>query len=132
MSDIRERSYYPSGVEQDFDKMVLKTTVDNDEGDEVYKEYPAEASVCPVCRGKGSYVNPAIDSQGLSADDFAEDPDFADAYQGGRYDVQCRSCQGRRVILVPTTDGGKAAVERLMRVEAEYRAMVAAELRMGA
>ena len=31
--------------------------------------------ICPICKGEGSYVNP-IDSNGLTGEDFADDPDF--------------------------------------------------------
>lgn len=61
---------------------------------------PARWQQCPTCEGRGRYVNPAIDSHGLSADDFA-DPDFEDAYLSGAYDVTCNQCNGRRNILVP-------------------------------
>lgn len=54
--------------------------------------------VCPVCDGEGKYVNPAVDRNGITADEFAEDPDFADAYFGGTYDMKCRACNGLRVI----------------------------------
>lgn len=54
--------------------------------------------VCPVCDGEGKTVNPDIDSNGLTREDFAEDPDFAKDYRAGAYDIICRGCQGRRVI----------------------------------
>jgi hypothetical protein len=54
--------------------------------------------VCPVCNGNGTTVNPAIDCNGLTAADFAEDPDFAEGYWSGMYDVTCRACNGLRVI----------------------------------
>ena len=50
--------------------------------------------ICPVCDGDGKTVNPAIDANGLTADDFADDPDFADDYLGGVYDIACRACNG--------------------------------------
>lgn len=54
--------------------------------------------VCPVCEGEGKYVNPAIDSQGLSQEDFDEDPDFRESYFAGHYDVPCKCCDGKRVV----------------------------------
>jgi hypothetical protein len=54
--------------------------------------------VCPVCDGEGKTVNPAIDCQGLTAEDFAEDPDFAEDYRSGAYDVRCGGCGGQRVV----------------------------------
>jgi hypothetical protein len=54
--------------------------------------------VCPVCHGNGTTVNPNIDAHGPTAEDFAEDPDFAEDYCKGMYDVTCRGCQGVRVV----------------------------------
>lgn len=50
--------------------------------------------ICPACEGDGHCVNPNIDAHGLTAEDFAEDPDFAEDYFSGVYDVQCRACEG--------------------------------------
>lgn len=54
--------------------------------------------VCPVCEGEGKTVNPNIDAHGLSAADFAEDPDFAEEYMSGTYDITCGGCNGLRVV----------------------------------
>jgi DnaJ-class molecular chaperone len=54
--------------------------------------------VCPVCNGEGKTVNPNIDCNGLTAEDFAEDPDFAFDYKHGMYDIQCQACHGKRVV----------------------------------
>ena len=54
--------------------------------------------VCPVCEGEGKTVNPSIDCNGLTAADFAEDPDFAEDYRNGVYDVRCNACLGERVV----------------------------------
>jgi len=59
---------------------------------------PSKRVVCPQCDGTGKHVNPAIDGHGLSADDFAEDPDFAESYFSGVYDVRCELCNGNNVI----------------------------------
>ena len=50
--------------------------------------------ICPVCDGDGTCVNPAIDCNGLTAEDFAEDPDFAQSYFNHLYDVTCAPCGG--------------------------------------
>jgi hypothetical protein len=54
--------------------------------------------VCPVCDGEGKTVNPNIDAHGLTREDFDEDPDFAEDYMSGRYDITCAACNGLRVI----------------------------------
>jgi hypothetical protein len=55
--------------------------------------------ICPACSGEGTCVNPNIDGNGLSADDFHDDPDFAEAYMEGVYDVRCAACDGGGKIL---------------------------------
>ena len=54
--------------------------------------------VFPVCEGEGKTVNPSIDAHGLTHEDFAEDPDFAEDYRNGMYDIPCRACHGKRVV----------------------------------
>ena len=128
MSDIRERGYYPDSVAQD--QQALTITLIDDQGDE--RVFPAEFAVCPVCHGVGKYVNPSIDSHGISPEEFDEDPDFREQYMSGTYDVTCESCHGNRVMLVPTTDEGKRVLASVLAEEASYRAECEAERRMGA
>lgn len=54
--------------------------------------------ICPVCDGEGKTVNPNIDAHGLTAEDFREDPDFAEDYRSGLYDITCAACNGLRVV----------------------------------
>jgi DNA-directed RNA polymerase subunit RPC12/RpoP len=55
--------------------------------------------VCPVCGGDGKTVDPNIDANGLTREDFHhEDPDFAADYFSGAYDITCRGCDGKRVV----------------------------------
>lgn len=61
---------------------------------------PHHWEVCDLCEGRGKVVNPSIDASGLSAEDFAEDPDFAEGYMSGRYDIVCPQCRGRTTIPV--------------------------------
>jgi DnaJ-class molecular chaperone len=62
--------------------------------------------ICPACRGRGSHVNPAIDAAGISSQDFADDPEFADDYMAGMYDQPCNKCNGSGKI----TDEQAAAI----------------------
>ena len=57
-----------------------------------------EYQVCHLCEGTGTHVNPSIDSNGLTAEDFYEDPDFFEDYRSGMYNVPCYLCSGNRVI----------------------------------
>ena len=50
--------------------------------------------ICRTCRGEGTTVNPNIDANGLSAEDFYDDPGFAEDYMSGVYDVSCGACNG--------------------------------------
>ena len=60
--------------------------------------YHIEWVVCSGCQGRGEYVNPSIDSHGLSQEDFDQDPDFRDDYRSGVYNVTCELCKGRAVM----------------------------------
>lgn len=90
-------------------------------------------AVCSVCDGRGSYVNPAIDSHGLSPEDFYEDEDFAESYFRGHYDMTCEQCGGKRVEPVPNDDDpNKELYDEAVRGHYEMLAEYAAERRMGA
>lgn len=86
---------------------------------------PARFTLCDRCQGSGSHVNPSIDGHGLSAEDFAEDPDFAESYFAGDYDVRCETCMGARVVAVPDLARWTFAQRRLLvrqrRSEREYQ-----------
>lgn len=74
----------------------------DDEGLDRIEPEPATRGrwiVCPVCEGEGKTVNPDIDSNGLTREDFDEDPDFREDYMSGVYDIVCRACSGKRVVL---------------------------------
>ena len=78
---------------------ITFTSYDADDN-EVEHELPTRFGVCPLCQGKGTHVNPSIDAHGIGAEEFAEDPDFAEDYFSGRYDQTCNECHGNRVIHV--------------------------------
>lgn len=115
---------------------VIQWETVNDEGAEIVMEIPAKYEVCPRCEGRGTHVNPAIDEHGISPEEFAEDPDFEEAYFSGRYDVACEMCKGLRVILVPDeTKADKAILKayyRHLRDLREIDAIYRAEREMGA
>ncbi len=79
---------------------------------------PARLVVCGTCNGKGSHVNPSIDSHGLGQEDFDEDPDFAEAYFSGHYDVTCYDCGGQNV--VPELDEDRCTPEQKQALETHY------------
>ncbi len=127
----------------DGDKGYVTLYVDDEEGD--YEEevwFPIKFEVCGGCSGKGTHVHRAIDENGISPDEFAEDPEFAEAYFGGRYDVQCQDCGGNNVMPYIDEDAVKLlGAEKIAHLEAyydnqeadaAYDAECAAERRMGA
>lgn len=76
----------------------IDITITNGIGVERTLSLPAKYEVCESCRGEGKHVNPAIDGNGLSQEDFDQDPDFEEAYFSGVYDIQCLECKGARVV----------------------------------
>lgn len=100
---------------------------------------PARWDVCPNCDGHGKVDHPAF-SNGWTAYDRAEDPDGFEAYMAGAYDVACPVCKGRTTIKVADENQAEPALykayinalDRRAQADAEYRAEIAAERRMGA
>lgn len=96
---------------------------------------PAKFELCPRCRGVGSHVNPAVDGHGITAQEFAEDPDFQESYFAGVYDVACHRCKGEKVIKVVDRERAKARDLELYdeheRALRELEAEEAAERRFG-
>lgn len=83
------------------------TVITEDEGENEVEEtvsLPAKYEVCDGCGGQGTIVNPNIDSHGISPAEFAEDPDFEEAYFSGAYDIACPECNGLRVVKVVNED----------------------------
>jgi hypothetical protein len=101
---------------------VVEELYDPESDEYVDEEVPIHFEVCPTCEGKGSHVNPSIDSEGLGAEDFAEDPDFEDDYRAGTYDVPCYECGGKRV--APAVDVMRCPAALLARVEAHARDLI--------
>jgi len=86
-----------------FDERTMRAVVlvEGEDGVEEERQVRCSYAVCELCNGKGSHVNPSIDCGGLTREDFDEDPDFAEGYFDGMYDVPCYMCNGRRVVPVP-------------------------------
>lgn len=105
--------YGPQYDKIDEAKKKIYVTLTYDDGEEEV-EFPMCWEVCPTCDGNGKYVNPSIDSHGLTHEDF-EDPDFKESYLSGGYDVQCAECKGRRV--VPEIDEAALTPEQKAKYE---------------
>lgn len=120
----------PSWMREDWASMEIILYPDDEE-----RRIPALEETCPDCDGKGSYVNPDIDRHGLSADDFTEDPEFAEGYFRGVYNITCRLCGGKGKVLGPDeyrwSQEDRKAWEDAWEYEAQSRAEQDAERRMG-
>jgi hypothetical protein len=89
--------------------------------------------VCDSCGGRGQYVNPAIDADGLTSEDFEEaGDDFRHDYFAGHYDVRCEECGGEKVVPVPDTADGKRMVDSLLSERHYWDGIEAQERAMGA
>jgi len=93
--DIANKVHLPYVVDEKRGVIILDTY--DEEGNDITLDLPLKWEVCGTCNGAGSHVNPSIDSNGLSAEDFADDPDFEHDYFSGAYDIPCNECGGRRV-----------------------------------
>jgi len=70
----------------------------NDDG---YIALPFIFDVCPTCQGKGSYVNPNIDSHGICSDEWSSwSCEEQEGYLNGYYDITCAECNGQRVVPI--------------------------------
>ena len=87
------------------------TFLDGDGYDETTLRVPERFEVCDRCEGRGVHDHEAF-SNGLTASDFDEDPDFREDYMRGAYDVRCSECGGQRVVAVPDVARCSYAVRR--------------------
>lgn len=78
---------------------------------------PCSFVVCDRCNGTGVHDHPAF-SNGISQDQFDEDPDFRESYMKGHYDVPCSECEGNRVVASP--DRERCTPEQLEALESHY------------
>lgn len=105
-----------------------------DDGTEV--DLPTECVVCKVCDGKGQHINPSIDCNGITAEEFDDDPTFKMDYFEGIYDQVCNGCNGRTTVMAVAWDQltkeQREHYEYQLRDEADYLAEHLAEIRAGA
>jgi hypothetical protein len=125
----RDRRWWNSINEN---RMTANVTIRTEDDAEEEVDVAVRFEVCQCCDGKGKYVNPNIDRHGLSREDFDQDPDFAEAYMEGQYDITCEECEGRRVVPVCMDEKVLEKIQEKARADAEYRAECEAERRMGA
>lgn len=105
---------------------------EDDEGMPIFTPIPIHMIVCPTCEGRGEYVNPNIDRQGLTREDLESDEEFADGYFEGHFNIQCDHCKGMNVIPWPTLEEHVKMVQEHIGMIMEWEAEADAERRMGA
>lgn len=127
--DSRDLAAVMSRWYRSFDERTMIAI--HEDGDGETHEIKCEYRVCGLCEGKGKHVNPAIDSHGISMSEFHDDPDFAEDYFGGLYDIPCNQCHGTRVEPWPVEESDQELVEDFLRAECDYARICEAERRFG-
>lgn len=96
---------------------------------------PAKMAVCERCEGHGTHLHPAIGGHAYTREEFDREFDEEERGEyfrrGGRYDVACQDCGGRRVVPVVDEDAAKRTL-RGRRLLALYFALEAREARYAA
>ena len=104
MIDYRDIAASIPDIWKRFDEETMKMYMDvQDEcGNEYVVAAACEYIVCKTCNGKGRYVNPSIDSNGITASEWQEwSYEERQSYKTGAYDITCTTCKGRRVTPEP-------------------------------
>jgi hypothetical protein len=133
--DRRDRAALRDTWYKKFDPQKMVATIlrytEDDSGDEVEEEIeiPCVFSVCGTCEGRGSHVNPSIDSNGITEEEFARDwdQDEIEGYFSGVYDVQCYECEGQRVVPVPDDDHLTPELKKVVEKMGKSQAQAARE-----
>jgi hypothetical protein len=99
--------------------------LENDDSEDI--EIPSRYVVCGTCDGRGQHSHrfgaiPMADFMGPEWDDESRED-----YIAGRYDEQCGTCKGRRVVLVVDVDRCTPEQRKLVEEDAEAAAESAAE-----
>jgi hypothetical protein len=92
-------------------------TYETRSGKLIERKLPTYNEVCGRCQGTGRHLRSGMEGVAYTVEDFADDPDFEEAYFGGRYDIPCQDCYGVNVVPVVDEDS-------LTRSEARFWAQV--------
>jgi len=88
--------------------------------------------ICSLCHGYGKVINPSIDCNGLTQEDFDQEPGFEDDYNIGMYDITCPQCKGKNIEIIPISPPKlKEAIASWIQAEYEYEAQARQERIMG-
>lgn len=85
--------------------MAITFTHETSHGVEHTHTLPSKFDVCHDCEGHGTHLAGGIREHAYTADEldeaFDDDEDRAAYFtRGGRYDVECETCHGQRVVAV--------------------------------
>lgn len=115
----------------------MNQTITIDTGDTVLT-LPARWAICGCCQGCGTDRGASVecDGGGFTGSEWAEQgEDFQRDYLAGFYDRPCEPCKGSgKVLVVNRAQADRKLLKEYdahLREEQEYRAMCAAERRMG-
>lgn len=100
---------------------------EDDDGYEQEFRIPAKWEICDDCEGDGTVLRDGLRGVAFTQEEMNEDPDFAESYFSGAYDVPCQTCTGSGKVKVP--DERRAKPEVLARYQQE-QANIAADQRM--
>ena len=135
MSDIRDTPFHAWYISINHQRMTAVVFVDreDDNGELVAteKEVSFHYEVCSVCNGRGQFVNPNIDRNGISDMDEWDDEERDDYFSGG-YDVVCGYCGGKAVEPVPNDTEVLKNHQEFQNEMAEWEAERNAEIAFGA
>jgi hypothetical protein len=124
-------------------KNTMVFEYDDDDGNEISVSLPATFVVCPTCEGHGTHLREGIREHAYTREEFEEsfDDEEREEYfrHGGRYDVTCEQCGGKRVVLEVDRDAcvtaeqrsALAAYDAALEDDRQYRAECESERRMG-
>jgi hypothetical protein len=95
---------------------------DPETGEEVSlsETVPIKMEICPTCEGFGQYVNPNIDRNGLTSEDFDNEPGFYEDYMGGLYDITCAQCAGAKVVPAIDVDNLSPSIKETVKKYQEW------------
>lgn len=116
--DYRDVASHKRKWYRDFDEKAMEVVVELNEEDITI---PVVFEVCPTCLGKGKYVNPSIDAQGIGMDewcDWGEEERYS--YSSGAYDITCCECNGKRVVPYPSKEMGEKQYLDVLSMMYEY------------
>lgn len=122
--------------------MSIEITFTDDNDNQTVVELPSKFELCDDCQGHGTVLNESMRHYAYTAEEFSDfDDDEKHEYfkRGGRYDVPCPTCAGKRVVAVIDVEALKPAHRKAYNAymkdkqeEHDFRRMQESERRMGA